>query len=40
MFDHEGKIHKYETRNGIMQRFCKRQELKFMKKDDSTCYKS
>ncbi len=23
MFDHEGKIHKYETLNGIMQRFCK-----------------
>lgn len=23
MFDHEGKIHKFETLNGIVQRFCK-----------------
>ncbi len=40
MFDHEVKIHKYETLNGIMQRFWQRKKLKFMKKDDSTVYKS
>ncbi len=28
MFDHEGKIHKYETLNGIMQRFCKKKKKK------------
>ncbi len=32
MFDHEGKIHNYETLNGIMQRFCKERIKIYEKK--------